>query len=582
MIQRIGAVLALIVSAALAPARVEAGCALEKLAELPVTMVGDLPIVSGEVNGVPMRFVVQSGDFFNLLSSEKAAELGLKPGSVPDAMQVRSSRRGWEKIGFVKVKQFSLAGQEFAGGFLVGGGEAGNDKAGVIGQNILSFADAEYDLAHGMIRLMRAHGCQDLPLAYWATTGGVSVVPLEVFVGRLTVGEAFVNGVKMRALFTSANAVSVISRDAARRAGIDVHAAGVTPGGPAAGLDPRISQSWIAPVESFKLGAEDVRHTRLRVADAEFGAFDMLLGLDFFLSHHIYVANEQRRLYFTYNGGAVFNLGVEPTVRGDGVVRSGESEPVTADGFARRGEAEMDRKEFSKAVADLTTALEMAPHTPAFLFSRAAAYHLDNQPSKALADFNEGLALKPDDIQALSARAALRVSLPDKAKAMTDLAAADRLAAPKAEIRLYLSNLYEALDEPALSIAQLDLWIASHPKDVSFAGALNNRCWRRAYANLDAANALADCQAAIKLEPRDVGIRDSRALAYLRLGDLDRAAADYRSVLAVNPKAAWSLYGRGVVKLRRGQTADGKADIAAAEALKPGIGAEAKAHGLAP
>ncbi len=34
----------------------------------------------------------------------------------------------------------------------------------------------------------------------------------------------------------------------------------------------------------------------------------MILGADFFLSHHILVASSQRKLYFTYNGGPVFDL----------------------------------------------------------------------------------------------------------------------------------------------------------------------------------------------------------------------------------------------------------------------------------
>ena len=34
----------------------------------------------------------------------------------------------------------------------------------------------------------------------------------------------------------------------------------------------------------------------------------MLLGADFFLSHRILVSNSQHKLYFTYNGGPVFQL----------------------------------------------------------------------------------------------------------------------------------------------------------------------------------------------------------------------------------------------------------------------------------
>lgn len=34
----------------------------------------------------------------------------------------------------------------------------------------------------------------------------------------------------------------------------------------------------------------------------------MLIGADFFLSHRIYVASSQGKLYCTYNGGPVFDL----------------------------------------------------------------------------------------------------------------------------------------------------------------------------------------------------------------------------------------------------------------------------------
>ncbi len=34
----------------------------------------------------------------------------------------------------------------------------------------------------------------------------------------------------------------------------------------------------------------------------------MILGGDFFVSHHVYVSNSQHKLYFTYNGGPVFDL----------------------------------------------------------------------------------------------------------------------------------------------------------------------------------------------------------------------------------------------------------------------------------
>ena len=46
----------------------------------------------------------------------------------------------------------------------------------------------------------------------------------------------------------------------------------------------------------------------MRIADIDLSEGDMLLGSDFFLAHHIFVSNSTRRLFFTYNGGVVFNL----------------------------------------------------------------------------------------------------------------------------------------------------------------------------------------------------------------------------------------------------------------------------------
>jgi hypothetical protein len=45
---------------------------------------------------------------------------------------------------------------------------------------------------------------------------------------------------------------------------------------------------------------------QLTINDVDEGFYDVLLGADFMLAHHIYVANSQKKVYFTYSGGAVF------------------------------------------------------------------------------------------------------------------------------------------------------------------------------------------------------------------------------------------------------------------------------------
>lgn len=68
----------------------------------------------------------------------------------------------------------------------------------------------------------------------------------------------------------------------------------------------------------------------------------------------------------------------------------------------------------------------------------------------------------------------------------------------------------------------------------------------------------------------------------LRLGQYQASIGDYDYALKVNPRIPWSLYGRGVDKLRLGRKADGEADLAAAAALDPRLAETAKGYGVTP
>ncbi|HLZ83703.1 MAG TPA: aspartyl protease family protein [Caulobacteraceae bacterium] len=565
--------------------RAHAACALEKLLELPVTMTDMQPLVPARLNGRDALFLVDSGAVFSTISAAKSAEFGLKPGPAPFGYTM-SGVGGAMKTTFVSAKSFSAGDRNLTTSFVVGGSDIGHDAAGLIGQNILGVADVEYDLAHGAVRVMRPHDCVSRHLAYWAEGPNYSVVEIEAAPFRKTIGVAAVNGVRIRVEFDSGAQSSTLTTAGARRIGLDPHAPGVVSAGVSGGVGRRLVQTWIAPVDSFKIGDEDIRHTRLRLTDTDIGDIDMLLGADFFLSHRIYVANDQRKVYFTYNGGPVFNLEVAPIAQGGtalpAAAQGSAAEPSDAAAFARRGTAFASRRQYEKAIADLTRAVDLAPTDPSYLFERARAYQGNNQPFLAMADLDKSLALKPDDIPALATRAAFHLAGHDKPHALSDLAAANGLAPRQADVHLELATLYERANEPASALGQLDLWIAAHPEDGRQAVALNERCWTRALWNQALDLAAADCTAALKRDPTLLPARNSRGLVRLRQGDADGAIADFNADLAARPDSAWSLYGRGLARLKKGQSAEGKADLAAATALRPGLDAEARAHGLAP
>jgi tetratricopeptide (TPR) repeat protein len=571
-------------AAALLAGGARAACRVEAMLEIPVTMTDGQPIVAARINGKDVKLLADSGAFFSQISPPEAAELGLKPGPLPLGFRVIGVGGAEASPGFATAKDFSINGTKLAGAFVVGGGEVGHGNAGVMGQNILGFADVEYDLAHGVIRLMRPHDCLGRSLAYWSGASP-SAIDIEAAKARMTKGEASVNGVRVRVLFDTGASTSGLGLVAARRAGLDPHGSDATSAGMTRGVGRRLVQTWIVPVDSFKMGGEEIKHTRLRVADTDFGAedVDMLLGADFFLSHRVYVANDQRKLYFTYNGGPVFNLDIAPGA--GSAAPSAESkanEPTDAAGLARRGAASASRKEYDKAIADLSKAVALAPDNADYLFERARSYQGNNQPFLAMADLNRSLELRPDDVTALTTRALFELAGHDKLHALADLAAADRLAAKGADSRLEMAQVYMIAPEPSLSVTQLDMWIVAHPDDSRMGPALATRCYARGLLGRDLDLALADCEGALKRDRKSAQALDARGLVRLRRGEFDLAITDYDAVLALQPRAALSLYGRGLAKLRKGMTAEGKTDIAAATVLRPGVTEQAKAFGLAP
>jgi tetratricopeptide (TPR) repeat protein/predicted aspartyl protease len=562
-------------------------CSVGKMLELPVTMSDLRPLIPATINGHEVRFIADSGAFYSAISPGSAAELGLRLGAAPAGLRVMGVG-GEAHISVARVKDFGIGPVMLHNiEFMVGGSETGS--TGLLGQNVLGIADVEYDLAGAAIRLMRPHDCDHTNLAYWAGDKPVSILDIETpSNSRLhTQGTVILNGVKIRAIFDTGAPTSMLTTAAAARAGVKPDTPGVVPAGFSSGLGRHSLPTWIGSFQSLGIGDEEIRKIHLRFGDISDGSFDMLIGADFFLSHRVYVSNGQHKLFFTYNGGAVFDLTVRKTdpkpVADTGAAEKpgAEGAPTTAAAFSLRGNARSARRDFPRALSDLTRAVELAPDNADYRYQRAVVLMRSGRQPEAMADLDRALTLKHDYADALLFRAGLRLGSDDKAGARKDVDAAERAVAGPSDLRLSLGQFYDQLGDPEAAIVQFDRWIAAHPADSRLAMALNGRCWTRALAGRDLDKAVADCDRALRLTPRTAAILDSRGLAHLRGGDLDKALADYNAALALEPKMAWSLYGRGLVEARKGLAAQSRADIAAAIALQPGLPADAKKYGIA-
>ncbi len=229
------------------------------------------------------------------------------------------------------------------------------------------------------------------------------------------------------------------------------------------------------------------------------------------------------------------------------------------------------------AVSQYDKAIAIAPNALAFAFRGQDRPQADTQAR--LDDLDQAIKLAPQWNIPYLVRAAEYLYLKDYDKALADVGQAISLD-PKDAQGYYIRFLvYLGQGKVELGLADIDKLVADHPDS---AGYLNESCWQRATHGVELDKALAACDAAVKLEPKNAAIADSHGFVELRLGHYDAAIADYTRALALSPEMSNSLYGRGIAKLRKGQARDGQADLDAARKLSPKIDETWAGYGIKP
>lgn len=609
-----GVILALAALSLTGAAAAAPRCRIERYPPMAVTMRDLRPLIWAKIDGVRARFLVDTGAFFSMLSPSGAARFKLSYQYVLPGTFL-SGANGLTRPELATADTFTFLQQKLRGvQFLVGGNDLQAGVIGVIGENLLRVADVEYDFANGVMRFIRPVHCGDMPLAYWAHGQPVAVVDLDHETPRhpQLVGSAVIDGHRIRVIFDTGASRSILTLSAARRVGIGPGEPGVVHAGRIGGVGHWLDKSWIAPVALLQIGGEKIKHTRIMVGNIHLGEdADMVIGSDFFLAHHVYVANSQDKLYFTYSGGPVFALGQRPGApaaaglasphpapaaasRSTGAhsAPAGSTPAANAAELVRRAMAAASRTQYSLALKELDRACALDPTNASCFFQRGRTYLLNGQPRPALADLDTALRLRPDDYQAYLWRAQVRFALRRKADtkkwvaltaaAVADLNAAARLLRPDAQAHLGLAQLYDRAGAFAPALSEARTWMRHHPSDQWLPFAWEARCWARASAGRHLHRALRDCNRALDIMPGATGALDGCGLVYLRLGQLRRAIRNYDAALRNQPSHPLPRYGRGLAELRLGERAKGRADLAAARKIDPDTARRYAQMGLRP
>jgi tetratricopeptide (TPR) repeat protein len=175
------------------------------------------------------------------------------------------------------------------------------------------------------------------------------------------------------------------------------------------------------------------------------------------------------------------------------------------------------------------------PLKPATERTLARARELNARKARveSIAEYDKVVEQQPRFAKAITERAFVKESVGDYAGAMADYDAALGLAPDRAKS-----------------------W--------------SHAAWIRALRNIELEAALSYANKAVALEA-SIDPIDTRGFVRFRRAEWSQALADYDMVLKVYPRSASTLYMRGAVKRRLGDTAGGDADLAKASNLDRGV-----------
>lgn len=304
---------------------VHASCRLEEASEFHVDLVDGSPIIDGEINGQPIRILLETGAHVGYISRTGARQLNLHVGTVLERGQLGSN--GYKsKIEITELKEFKLGTIVLKNYTTKVASDVIHDAhAAVIyqlGADVLTQFTTEWDLAHGVVRFLHPQGCQLEQLAYWSPGYfKVNLEPVTSLHWRLEL-EIKINDKPMKAELVSGSANSYISPEGAREAGVDPGGPDAKPARDITGLSAKPIPTWIGRFDTIEVGGETIRNARLLIAELSptqlewSGALiphgestaKIYLGADFLRANHVIIVPEKQAALFTYVGGAVFQL----------------------------------------------------------------------------------------------------------------------------------------------------------------------------------------------------------------------------------------------------------------------------------
>jgi predicted aspartyl protease len=301
-------------------------CQFVRVVEWPVRMVRSKILVDGAINGKSVGIVLDTGATRSLVVRATAARLELPRHEAPG---IRMFGVGGEtKAEIAVIDELTLGKAPLKGvQFLVAGeGDWPPGMDVLLGEDFLQNFDLEFDLAHNAVRLYQPKDCDSAWLAYWTkdVVGEVEIERIDSNRAQIQF-QVHVNDKPIDAELDSGASSTILTKAQAEALGVTPDTPGTRHAGTTGGLGARTVDWYVGSFKSFAIGNESIPDVRLRFADLYKDQTyssttsrvikniarnqPMLIGADFLRAHRVLVAHSQRKMYFSYAGGPVFDTG---------------------------------------------------------------------------------------------------------------------------------------------------------------------------------------------------------------------------------------------------------------------------------
>ncbi len=244
----------------------------------------------------------------------------------------------------------------------------------------------------------------------------------------------------------------------------------------------------------------------------------------------------------------------QAVVAGCGAVigASGLTDSERTEALSRRGLAYRIQRDYPHAIADYQEILRLNPRASWAHSGLGKAYDASGDQQRAIGEYDVALGLAENDLDGAG---------PQSTEYQRRLALIGQILYDRGGVFEQLHNDERAMQDYRDGMRRV-------PQDADLGNAL---CWILAIRGESLDEARIACDRSLRLRPDYPPTLDSRGLVGLKQHRFQDAWNDYDAAVRIQPRGPSWLYGRGVAALRLGRNAEGRADIAAAEALNDGI-----------